>query len=255
MAGSRISPFVLAAFLCLMPGAAPAAGAARTPPVPPGAPPAALDNAAEPFGGETATPPLPDPLEPLNRAVFTFNDRAYFWVMKPVAQVYGTVVPELARVFVKNFFANIGMPIRFVNNLLQGKVRNAGVELLRFTINTTLGMGGLVDTADGFSLHAHNEDLGQTLGTYGLGQGFYLVLPLLGPSSLRDAAGLAGDAFLDPVNYVDGAEFVLAAKALKTENAVSLHIGQYEELKESSLDPYVSFRNGYAQYRANQVRR
>lgn len=254
MPGLRVLPLVLAALLCIAPAAARAAGAAQTLAAPPGTPPAGTDNVAEPFGEQAAAPSIPDPLEPLNRAVFTFNDKAYFWVMKPVAQVYGAVIPELARVSVKNFFANVTMPIRFVNNLLQGKLRNAGVELLRFTINTTLGMGGLFDTADGFSLRPHNEDLGQTLGTYGLGQGFYLVLPILGPSSLRDAAGLAGDSFLDPVNYVDGWEVVLGAKTLKAENAVSLRIGQYEELKESALDPYVSFRNGYAQYRAHQVR-
>ena len=137
--------------------------------------------AAEPFPEEAPPPSIADPIEPLNRALFVFNDKAYFWVMKPVAQGYRAVVPEGVRLSVRNFFANIGMPIRFVNNLLQGKIRNSGVELLRFALNTTAGIGGLFDPAkDDFRLVARDEDLGQTFGKYGLGHGLYIVLPLLG---------------------------------------------------------------------------
>ena len=91
----------------------------------------------EPFPEEPPPPSIADPIEPLNRALFVFNDKAYFWVMKPVAQGYRAVVPEVMRISVRNFFSNLAMPIRFVNNLLQGKIRNSGVELLRFAINTT----------------------------------------------------------------------------------------------------------------------
>jgi phospholipid-binding lipoprotein MlaA len=209
----------------------------------------------EPFPEEAPPPSIADPIEPLNRVLFVVNDKAYFWVMKPLARGYRAVVPEGLRLSVRNFFSNIGMPIRFVNNLLQGKIRNSGVELLRFAINTTAGIGGLFDPAkNDFHLAPRDEDLGQTLGKYGLGHGLYIVLPLLGPSSLRDAAGLAGDSFLDPVNYAGDTEARVGAKAFKAENEVSLRIGEYEDLKKSAIDPYVAVRDAYSQYRAKQVK-
>jgi phospholipid-binding lipoprotein MlaA len=211
--------------------------------------------AEERFPEEAPSPSIADPIEPVNRALFVFNDKAYFWVMKPVAQGYRAVVPEGVRLSVRNFFSNIAMPIRFVNNLLQGKIRNSGVELLRFAINTTAGIGGLFDPAkNDFHLSPREEDLGQTLGKYHLGHGLYIVLPLLGPSSLRDAIGLAGDAFLDPVYYVGNTEVIVGAKVLKTENEVSLRIGEYEDLKNSAIDPYVAVRDAYSQYRAKKVK-
>ncbi|HSL92601.1 MAG TPA: VacJ family lipoprotein, partial [Candidatus Limnocylindrales bacterium] len=111
------------------------------------------------------SPALRDPLEPVNRILFVFNDKAYFWVMKPVAQGYRAVVPEAARVSVRNFFSNLATPIRFVNALLQGKFKASGTELLRFTINSTVGIGGLFDVArKDVHLDRRDEDLGQTLG-------------------------------------------------------------------------------------------
>ena len=228
--------------------------------VPPGSgepfsPPREPDFGEDPFRDEAPPLYLADPLEPLNRALFVFNDKAYFWVMKPVAQGYAAVVPETARFSVRNFFRNITMPVRFVNNLLQGKIRNSGVELLRFFINTTAGIGGLFDPAkNDFHIEPKDEDLGQTLGKYGLGHGFYLVLPLLGPSSLRDTVGRAGDYFLDPVNYVDDSEVAIGAKVLRAENEVSLRIGEYEDLTKSAIDPYVAVRDAYSQYREKKVR-
>lgn len=209
----------------------------------------------DPFREEASPPALADPLEPLNRALFVFNDKAYFWVMKPVARGYRAVVPEGVRTSVRNFFSNLAMPIRFVNNLLQGKIRNSGVELARFAINTTAGIGGLFDPAkQKFHIEPRDEDLGQTFGRYGLGHGFYIVLPLVGPSSLRDAVGLAGDAFLDPVNYAGDVEVVAGAYAFRAENEVSLRIGEYEDLKKSAIDPYVAARDAYSQYREKKVR-
>jgi len=209
----------------------------------------------DPFREEAAPPSLADPLEPVNRVLFVINDKAYFWVMKPVARGYRAVVPKPVRVSVRNFFSNLLMPVRLVNNLLQGKIRNCGTELARFAINTTVGIGGLFDTArDDYRIEPRTEDLGQTLGKYGLGHGFYIVLPLLGPSSLRDAAGLAGDSFLDPVNYSGEAEVVFGIKLFKAENEVSLRIGEYEDLKKSAVDPYLAVRDAYSQHRARQVR-
>ncbi|MGE5190172.1 MAG: VacJ family lipoprotein [Gemmatimonadota bacterium] len=229
--------------------------------------PAAVDNAAvtpdRAPGGvepaetfeETPAPGIADPLEPVNRAVFAFNDKAYFWVMKPVAQGYRAVVPQGARVSARNFFSNLGTPVRFANNLLQGRFKGAGTELLRFVINSTIGMAGLFDpAATGFHIEKRDEDLGQTLGRYGLGQGVYIVWPILGPSSARDTVGLVGDYFADPLSYIADPWAEAAVRAYKTENGLSLSIGDYEDLKKSSLDPYAAVRDAYAQNRAKKVR-
>lgn len=198
---------------------------------------------------------IADPIEPVNRAIFTLNDKAYFWFFKPVAKGYNFVVPQGVRVAVRNFFSNLATPIRVANNLLQGKFRATGTELLRFTINSTIGMAGLLDPAhDGFHLEKQGADLGQTLGRYGLGQGMYLVLPLLGPTTLRDGAGFAGDLFLDPISYIRPAEAAVGVNAYKRENDLSLRIGQYEDLTGSALDPYVAVRDAYAQHHAGKVR-
>ena len=197
---------------------------------------------------------IADPLEPWNRAMFTFNDKLYFWVAKPVAMGYSAIVPEWGRVRVRNIFKNITMPVRFVNNLLQLKIKGAGTELLRFVFNTTAGVGGMFDVAKNIDLNAQNEDFGQTLGVYGIGNGFYLVWPVLGPSSLRDTVGTVGDFFLDPVNYISPNKSLIGVRSFDYTNDTSLHIGDYEDLKESALDPYVSFRNAYFQHRNSKVK-
>lgn len=197
---------------------------------------------------------ISDPLEPWNRAMFTFNDKLYFWVLKPVAKGYSAVVPEWGRVRVRNIFQNITMPVRFANNLLQLKIKGAGTELLRFAFNTTVGVGGMFDVAKNIDLKAQDEDLGQTLGVYGIGNGFYLVWPVLGPSSLRDTVGTVGDFFLDPVYYISDTGLRIAVRSLDVTNTTSLHIGDYEDLKESALDPYISFRDAYFQHRNNKVK-
>jgi phospholipid-binding lipoprotein MlaA len=197
---------------------------------------------------------IPDPLEPWNRAIFTFNDRFYFWVFKPFATGYGAVIPEDFRMIIRNAFNNIAMPIRFVNNLLQGKFEGAGLELARFVVNSTAGFGGLVDAASHINLKPHDEDFGQTLGVYGLDHGFYLVWPFLGASSLRDSVGLAADGFLDPVNYlIPGSEYVFAAQAGKYINLQSLRLGEYDDLVKAAVDPYTAVKDAYYQYRRNQV--
>jgi phospholipid-binding lipoprotein MlaA len=197
---------------------------------------------------------IADPLEPWNRAMFTVNDRLYFWVLKPVAKGYSAVIPEWGRVRVKNAFHNIAAPVRFVNNLLQLKVDRAGTEAVRFAVNTTAGLGGLFDVARNLDLEAYDEDLGQTLGTYGVGNGFYLVWPVLGSSSLRDSVGKVGDTFLDPVWYIPDGELQLALRSLDYTNRTSLRIGDYEDMKESAIDPYISFRSAYIQHRNKKVK-
>ena len=196
-----------------------------------------------------------DPIEPFNRVMYHFNDKFYFWVLKPVTQGYKYVVPAALRLSVKNFFDNLIMPVRLVNCVLQGKFNSAGNEMTRFVINSTAGMLGFADPADNYpQLKAKDEDLGQTLGAYGIGNGFYIVWPLVGPSTLRDTVGLTGDQFLNPVAYVQPAEAAFGITALKKVNHTSFHIGDYESLKESAIDPYSAIRDAYIQSRAKKIR-
>ena len=200
---------------------------------------------------------IPDPLEPWNRAMFTFNDRFYFWIFKPFATGYNAVIPEDFRLIIRNASKNLAMPVRFVNNLLQRKFENAGIELARFCINSTVGFGGLVDAAGYINLKPREADFGQTLGRYGLGHAFYVVWPILGASSLRDSVGMAGDSFLDPVTYITyigpGSEWVYGIKAGRETNAQSLRLGDYEDLIKAAVDPYTAVKDAYYQYREKKV--
>jgi len=195
-----------------------------------------------------------DPLSPWNRAMFHFNDKLYFWLLKPLSRGYRAVIPTPVRSGVKNFFRNITMPIRMVSCLLQGKGRAASAELSRFLINSTVGVLGFGNPAKRWpELNPSEEDLGQTLGSYGIGNGFYIVWPILGPSTIRDSIGMVGDWVLNPVSYVDPTEAYLEIRAVETVNETSFKIGDYESLKEAAIDPYVAFRNAYIQYRKKKV--
>ncbi|MCF6291572.1 MAG: VacJ family lipoprotein [Desulfobacterales bacterium] len=206
---------------------------------------------------DTARPAIADPLEPLNRFFFRFNDRLYFRVIKPVATVYARVTAEDVRICVRNFFTNLSAPVRMVNNILQGKVNAAGIELARFALNSTLGVVGLADAArDGFGLAPPlEEDLGQTLGVYGIGPGIYLNWPLLGPSTVRDTVGMVGDAFLEPLTYVANGRLETSALFYGVEelNHASLTLGDYELFITTSLDPYSAMRDIYYQYRQGRI--
>jgi phospholipid-binding lipoprotein MlaA len=196
-----------------------------------------------------------DPIEPFNRAMYHFNDKFYFWILKPVTQGYKFLLPTPMRVVIKNFFYNLITPVRLINCILQGKFHSAGTEFSRFVINSTAGVLGLGDPAQNYpQLAAKDEDLGQTFGTYGIGNGFYIVWPFVGPSTLRDTVGLAGDLFLNPVAYVQPTEAAFEITAFKKVNTTSFHIGDYEALKEAALDPYSAIRDAYIQSRANKVK-
>lgn len=204
-------------------------------------------------GGEKVE--IADPLEPFNRAMYHFNDKLYFWFLKPVAQGYGKVVPEPARIGVDNFFNNLTFPVRFVNCLLQANFGGATEELGRFAINTIWGVGGFLDPAASkdIDLTRQDEDFGQTLGAYGIGQGFYITWPIFGPSSPRDTVGLVGDSFLGPFTYITPWYAGTGAKAYDIVNDTSLNIGDYESLKGAAVDPYVAIRDAYAQSRLKKV--
>lgn len=201
--------------------------------------------------------PARDPLWFWNRPVFHFNDKFYFWVAKPVSRAYGHVAPKPFRVAVDRGFHNLRWPIRFVGSLMQLKMRRAGSETRRFLVNSTLGLGGLFDPADrwlGWE-RPPDEDLGQALGSWGVGEGFPFTIPLMGPSNLRDGLMLVPSAFLSPVPYLvtlvpDG----LAVTAGEQVNYVSLHIGEYESLKKDALDPYAFTRDAYRKNREKKIK-
>lgn len=200
---------------------------------------------------------IADPLEPVNRVFFEFNDRLYFWVLKPVGSAYGWVVPKPVRSKVVNFFYNLKTPVRLVNNVLQGKVMEGGIEMTRFMLNTTVGVGGLWDPArNWFNLPASEEDFGQTLGKYGVGEVIYFCWPVLGPSTVRDTLGFGGDYFLNPVSYLGmngEADAGYGLKAAETINSTSLRIGDYEDFKKASFDPYGAMRDAYFQRRRSRI--
>lgn len=190
-----------------------------------------------------------------------FNDGFYINLLKPVSKGYSYVIPELARDGVSNVFDNLMFPQYFVNNLLQMKAKNSGKELLRFIINSTIGILGIFDPASSMGIEAHKEDFGQTLGHYGVGSGFHVVLPILGPSNLRDIVGLAGDYYADPISYVDDRCYNLldndlesiGVKTLKTINYTSLHPDEYENLKKDAIDLYPFLRDVYEQNRDKKI--
>ncbi|MCL5884689.1 MAG: VacJ family lipoprotein [Deltaproteobacteria bacterium] len=243
----------------------PPPGNAGASPIPP---PAAAENPAvtageggeeadlrEPSFGEESPPvTIHDPIEPVNRGIFYVNDKLYRWIFKPVAKGYRYIVPEGVRTAVRNFFLNLGTPIRFVNTLLQGKFKGTGTELARFGINTTIGLAGFFDVAKRFDLVRKEEDTGQTLGVYGLGHGMYIVLPILGPSSARDAVGFVVDKFLDPLTYISPPEAAIGANAVRSETDLSFRIEEIDELTGAAVDPYVAVRDAYSQSREKRVK-
>jgi phospholipid-binding lipoprotein MlaA len=223
---------------------------------------ASTDNAAEdddlPFMDDDDTVlDVYDPLEKVNRGIFWFNDKMYFYVLKPLARGF-RYVPEPWRVSLNNFFNNLREPVTIINATLQGKFADAGNELTRFATNTTLGIGGLFDPSkEHFGIRPVEEDTGQTLGHYGVGPGPYLVLPFLGPSNLRDGVGLFADTRMDLAYYIwskdkDNYDY-LGIVALKMINKLSLDKDTYEGIKQDALDPYLFVRDAYAQYRQNQI--
>jgi phospholipid-binding lipoprotein MlaA len=205
---------------------------------------------------ETKQLKVADPLYIWNKGMYHINDKLYFWVLKPLAKGYKAITPDIFREGVSNFFYNLMMPIRFVNCIFQGKGNAAANEFTRFVINSTIGVLGLGNPASQYPQlnRADDEDLGQTFAKYGIGNGFYLVWPILGPTTLRDFIGEIGDAYLNPLIYIDPIEAELAVRGFNYINKTSFHIGEYEALKEASVDPYVAMRNSYLQFRERKIK-
>ncbi len=198
---------------------------------------------------------LADPLEPINRFFFHFNDKLYYWVLKPVARVYGGFFPDDLQVAIRNFFDNLRTPARAVNSLLQGNIRDSSEEVARFALNSTIGILGLGDFAkDVLELHSSYEDLGQTFARYGAGGGFYINWPFLGPSNLRDSIGMLGDAYMHPIILLDsGWPVTIGAWTFEKVNYTSLTLGDYELFTETALDPYAAVKDAYQQYRRGLI--
>ncbi len=187
----------------------------------------------------------------MNRFFFKVNDRLYDWVIKPVSDGYSYVVPSQLRGGIDNFFSNLASPVRLTNSLLQGDLDKSGIILERFVINTTAGGLGFIDVADsGLGIRKQRADFGQTLGAWGVGSGFYLYLPVLGPSSLRNLAGRGVDLYAHPTTWVVDDNWIRAGLSAEEKlNWISLHPGMMAELRKMSFDPYIASRQGWVEYR------
>jgi phospholipid-binding lipoprotein MlaA len=194
-----------------------------------------------------------DPLEPWNRLMFQVNDKLYFWVMKPASTGYKAVLPGPVRTGVQNFFTNLTAPIRIVSCLVQGQGREAQAEFARFLLNSTIGVFGFGDPAKkNPELNIHDEDMGQALAVRGVDEGYYIVWPVLGPSTLRDTAGTVGDFFMNPISYLPLATSA-GVTGEKKLNETSFCPGDYEALKKAAIDPYEAVRDAYIQHRQKKV--
>jgi phospholipid-binding lipoprotein MlaA len=199
-----------------------------------------------------------DPIEPFNRAMFAFNDTLYEWLLKPLSLGYRAIAPQPVRSGVSNFFHNLTAPIRFANCLLQGKGQAAAAEFASFTLNTIWGVLGFMDITKGYpELNPDPEDLGQTLGRYNIGNGFYIVWPFWGTSTLRDSVGRLGDAFLDPVSgyYLEPASTWIAIRGYNTVNELSFRIEDIDAAKKAAFDPYEAARDFYIQSRQTRIKK
>lgn len=190
-----------------------------------------------------------DPIESVNRGIFWFNDQVDHYVLVPIATGWDKIAPDRVQTCLSNFFQNLRFPIVAGNNLLQGKVVNAGSDVGRFVVNTTVGVLGFFDPASEWGLDRHNEDFGQTLGYWGVPPGPYLVLPFFGPSNPRDTVGLTADSFSTVYPFFVAFVYTFGARGVDVINARALVLTDVEQLKAASLDYYAAVRNAYAQRR------
>ena len=194
-----------------------------------------------------------DPIEGVNRFIFAFNEFLDTFIFQPLAATYRVILPDGVRDSVRNFLRNLNTPVILANDVMQGSWDRAEVTLARFVINTSIGVGGLFDAADSMGYDYHDEDFGQTLGTYGVGSYPYLVLPILGPSTARDATGLIVDSFLDPLGYVTDDEVALGRRLVQGIDFRARNIENIEELKRDSIDYYARIRSVYLQRRVDEI--
>lgn len=220
-------------------------------------PPSSMDSFHElvdPFAPKNEAPEISDPFEGYNRFMFGFNEGFYEHLMEPVARGYRDVVNEDIRMAIANIFNNALAPVKLVSSFLQGDVDKTGRVIGRTIINTTLGLGGIFDVADSFGIDSVNEDLDQTLGSYGIPTGPYIVIPLLGPSTLRGLVGKAGGSFLSPTfHFAPGVEVGAGITISEKISDASFILDDKKQLEESTIDEYESMKDFYNQYRFGLV--
>ncbi|MGH8047609.1 MAG: MlaA family lipoprotein [Chthoniobacterales bacterium] len=196
-----------------------------------------------------------DPLEPLNRATFMLNHGIYTVIVRPVSKGYQAVVPKFARQGIYNAYENVKFPIRVINDVLQWNWKRAGLETAKFVVNSTAGIGGLGRPSDHIAMIADvpSTDTGVTLAKWGIGNGIYLVLPVLGPSTVRDTVGLAGDYALNPITWIcfvyGDYDWIVAIPAVNTTRSLPAQMDLYDSITKDSLDRYLAVRSAYIQYR------
>ena len=222
-------------------------------------PPAQQSPDLQDFDVAEAPSEISDPLEPVNRFFFGFNEVLNRFVLGPVARGYNAAMPDAVREGISNFFDNLNTPVILANDLLQGEFGRAWDTTARMAVNTTAGVGGFFDVADRLGFKEHSEDFGQTLAVWGVGEGFYLVLPLFGPSTPRDAVGkLYIDSFFDPLGYylnnTEQTEISYARTGVGGLVALSDVIGDLDTLRETSVDFYGALRSLYRQQRLAEIR-
>ena len=218
------------------------------------------NNGDEPTFGDTESPPVKDSLPNFNRTMYNVNDKIYYYGLKPAYKGYNYIVPEKARVSVRNFFTNLKMPVRFFNCLFQAKFSNAGIEISRFLINSTIGLAGFFDPAKSqFNMEMHDADFGQTLAKYKVSSGTYINWPIIGPSTVRDTVGYVGDLALSPTTWVSFFFLTpiesIGRGAYETVNDVSIDKGTtYESITVGAVDPYVALQDAYVQNRNKKIK-
>ncbi|MBI5306935.1 MAG: VacJ family lipoprotein [Planctomycetes bacterium] len=218
------------------------------------------EGGEEPTFGDTESPPVKDSLPSFNRTMFNVNDKIYYYGLKPAYKGYNYIIPEKARISVRNFFTNLKMPVRFFNCLFQAKFANAGIEMSRFMINSTVGLAGFFDPAKSkFNMEMHDADFGQTLAKCKVGSGTYINWPVIGPSTVRDTVGYVGDLALSPTTWVSFFFLTpiesVGRGAYETVNDVSIDKGTtYENITVGAIDPYVALQDAYVQYRNKKIK-
>ncbi|MDA3966447.1 MlaA family lipoprotein [Helicobacter sp. WB40] len=196
-----------------------------------------------------------DPLENYNRFMSDVNWQLYDYVFSPMLDVYNTVVPLGFRMGVYNFFNNLFSPLNILTNLLSFRMEETYNEVGRFALNSTVGIFGVFDIATSNGLYANKSDFGVLFGRYGFGSGFYLVLPILGPSNLRDSIAMPLDSLIYPINYLDPFYLSVGVRALKEINYFVVNKPRFDEFRKDSSDSYLLIRDSYEQYRDELIRR
>lgn len=203
--------------------------------------------------GGCATPQNPDPWEPMNRKIFAFNETVDIYAIEPAAKAWDFILPGFAETGIRNFFDNVGMPIVFANDVLQAKPKAAVWDVLRFVYNTTFGIAGFIDIATMVQMPKNDEDFGQTLGYWGVPPGPFLVVPFLGPFTIRDGTGAVVDSVAAPQGWFIPIWASVAARAVELLNLRAIYLVEIAESRADAFDYYAFLRNAYLQNRRAKI--